>query len=150
TRRIPHETGTDALLQGRIGEQGFCRQVNGSTIPPSWRDAAEVLRGSRGFAVILGDVDAGKSTLCTYLTNVCVDHRLRTSIIDGDVGQADIGPPATTSSSTVPTHSLSLQDLRPERSYFIVDTSPSSVQDKLVSSISYLQHELQKKRETTT
>ena len=130
------------MLQVRIGEHRVCRQVNGSTIPPSWRDAAEVLRVSRGLTVILGDVDAGKSTLCTYLANVCVDHRVPISIINGDVGQADIGPPTTTSSSTVSKHILSLQDLRPERSYFIGDTSPSSVPDKLVKSIAHLKDEL--------
>ncbi|TMH95466.1 hypothetical protein E6H37_05450 [Candidatus Bathyarchaeota archaeon] len=148
-RRIPIETDTDAVLQVRIGEQGVCRQVHGSAIPPSWRDAADVLRGSRGFAVVMGDVDAGKSTLCTYLANVCVDHRVRTSIIDGDVGQADIGPPTTTSSSTVSKHILSLQELRPERSYFIGDTSPSSVPDKLVQSIAHLKDELSTGSETT-
>ncbi len=137
------------MLQASIGEHGVCRQVNGSTIPPSWRDASEVLRHSRGLAVILGDVDAGKSTLCTYLANVCVDHRVRTSIIDGDVGQADIGPPTTTSSSTVSKHILSLQELRPERSYFIGDTSPSSVPDKLVQSIAHLKDELSMGSEIT-
>ena len=148
-RRIPIETGTDAVLQVRTGEQGVCRQVNGSTIPPSWRDAADVLGRSRGFAVILGDADAGKSTLCTYLANTCLDHRVRTSIIDGDVGQADIGPPTTTSSSTVSKHILSLQELRPERSYFIGDTSPASVPDKLVKSIVHLKDELSTGSETT-
>jgi len=137
------------VLQVRTGEQGVCRQVNGSTIPPSWRDAAEVLRHSRGLAVILGDVDGGKSTLCTYLANTCLDHRVQTSIIDGDVGQADIGPPTTTSSSTVSKHIFSLQELRPERSYFIGDTSPSSVPDKLVQSIARLQDELSTGSEIT-
>jgi polynucleotide 5'-hydroxyl-kinase GRC3/NOL9 len=130
------------MLQVRIGAQGVSRQVNGSTIPPSWRDAAEVLRHSRGLAVILGDVDAGKSTLCTYLANTCLDHRVQTSIIDGDVGQADIGPPTTTSSSTVSKHIFTLQELRLETSYFIGDTSPASVPDKLVKSIARLKNEL--------
>ena len=148
-RRIPIETDTDAVLQVRTGEQGVCRQVNGSTIPPSWRDAADVIRHSRGFAVILGDVDAGKSTLCTYLANTCLDHRVRTNIIDGDVGQADIGPPTTTSSSTVSKHILSLQELRPERSFFIGDTNPSSVPDKLVRSISDLKDRISTGSEIT-
>ena len=100
-------------------------------------------------AVILGDVDAGKSTLCTYLANTCHDRRGRTSIIDGDVGQADIGPPTTISSSTVSKHIFSLQDLRPERSYFIGDTSPSSVPDKLVQSIVRLKDELSTGSEIT-
>jgi polynucleotide 5'-hydroxyl-kinase GRC3/NOL9 len=137
------------MLQVRTGEHGECSQVNGSTIPPSWRDAAETLRHSRGFVVILGDVDSGKSTLCTYLANTCIDHNVRTSIIDGDVGQAEIGPPTTTSSSSVSKHIFSLQELRPERSYFIGDISPSLVPDKLVQSIARLKDELSTRSEIT-
>jgi polynucleotide 5'-hydroxyl-kinase GRC3/NOL9 len=137
------------VLQVRIGEHGQYSQVNGSTIPPSWRDAAEALSHSRGFIVILGDVDSGKSTLCTYLANTCTARRVRTSIIDGDVGQAEIGPPTTTSSSTVSKHIFSLQELRPERSYFIGDTSPSSVPDKLIQSIARLKDELSTRSEIT-
>ena len=132
----------EAVFQVRIGEPGSYRQVNGSTIPPSWRAAAEVLGRSRGLTVILGDVDSGKSTLCTYLANTSLDHRVQTSIIDGDIGQADIGPPTTTSSSTVSKHIINLQELRPERSYFIGDTSPSSVPDKLVQSITHLKDKI--------
>jgi polynucleotide 5'-kinase involved in rRNA processing len=132
-----------------MGEAGLCRQVIGSTIPPSWQDAAEVLRRSRGLAVILGDVDAGKSTLCVYIANTCLDYKVRTCIIDGDVGQAHIGPPTTISSSTVSKHILRLQELRPERSYFIGDNSPSSVPDKLVQSITRLKNELSTGNEIT-
>jgi len=148
-RRIPIETDTDAVLQVRIGEHGKCSQVNGSTIPQSWRDAAEALSHSRGFIVILGDVDTGKSTLCTYLANTCTAQRVRTTIIDGDVGQADIGPPTTTSSSTISKRIFSLQELRPERSYFIGDTSPSSAPDKLIRSIAHLKDELSMRSEIT-
>ena len=141
-RRIAIETEMNAVFQIRMGEPCSYRQVNGSTIPPSWRDAADALRHSRGLAVILGDVDSGKSTLCTYLANTCLAHGAQTSIIDGDVGQADIGPPTTTSSSTVTKHIINLQELRPERSYFIGDTSPSSIPDKLVQSITHLKDKI--------
>jgi polynucleotide 5'-hydroxyl-kinase GRC3/NOL9 len=97
--------------------------------------------------VVLGDVDVGKSTLSTYLANICFDHGIRTSVIDGDVGQADIGPPTTTSTSTVSNHVLGLQDLKPERSHFIGDTSPSSVSAKLVESITHLKEEITARRE---
>lgn len=137
----------DASFQVRIRESGTCTRIDGSTIPPSWRDAAKVLRRSRGLAVILGDVDVGKSTLCAYLANTCRDHKVPTSIIDGDVGQADIGPPTTISSSTVYKPIFALQELRPERSYFIGDTSPSSVPDKLVQSIVRLKREPAKRNE---
>ena len=141
-RRIPIETDTEAVFRVRTGEHGVWRQVNGSTIPPSWRNAADALRRSRGFAVILGDVDSGKSTLCAYLANICLDHEVQTCIIDGDVGQADIGPPTTTSSSIVNKLIINLQELRPERSVFVGDTSPSSAPDKLVQSIAHLKNNI--------
>jgi polynucleotide 5'-hydroxyl-kinase GRC3/NOL9 len=141
-RRIPIETDKEAVFQVKLGENGAYKQVNGSTIFPSWREAGDVLKQSRGLVVILGDVDVGKSTLSTYLANMCFDHGIRTSIIDADVGQADIGPATTISSSTVSNHIIGLQDLKPERSYFIGDTSPSSVSDKLVQSITHLRDEV--------
>lgn len=137
------------MFQARIGTTGICREVNGSTVPPSWRRAAEALRRSRGLAVILGDVDAGKSTLCTYLANTCLEDKVRTGIIDGDAGQADIGPPTTTSSSTLSRHIFNLQELTPERSYFIGDTSPSLIPDKLTRSIARLKDELLTRCDTT-
>ena len=137
------------MFEVRIGVAGSYRQVNGSTIPPSWRDAADVLVRTRGLAVILGDVDSGKSTLSTFLANTCLNHRVQTSVIDGDVGQADIGPPTTTSSSTVNKHIVNLQELRPERSYFVGDTSPSSIPDKLVQSITHLKDKIPTRSEIT-
>jgi len=137
------------VFEVRIGVAGSYRQVSGSTIPPSWRDAAGVLVRTRGLAVILGDVDSGKSTLSTFLANTCLDHRVQTSVIDGDVGQADIGPPTTTSSSTVNKHIVNLQELRPERSYFVGDTSPSSIPDKLVQSITHLKDKIPTRSEIT-
>ena len=134
------------MFHVKTGQKGDYKQVDGSTISPSWREASDLLRQSRGLAVILGDVGVGKSTLSTYLANVCFDHGIQTSIIDGDIGQTDIGPPTTTSSSTVSNHILSLQDLRPERSHFIGDTSPSSVTAKLVQSITHLKDEISRGR----
>lgn len=135
------------MFHVRLGENGSYKQVNGSTISPSWREAGDLLKQSQGVAVVLGDVDVGKSTLSTYLANVCFAHGVQTSIIDGDVGQADIGPPTTTSSSTVSNHILSLQDLRPERSHFIGDTSPSHVSAKLIQSITHLKDEISPRSE---
>lgn len=110
----------------------------GSTIPFSWHEAAETLKQTRGVAVILGDADAGKSTLCTYLANRCFRSGIMTRILDADVGQADIGPPTTTSSSTVSHNIFSLRELKPEKAHFIGATSPSSVEEKHIQSIQRL------------
>lgn len=140
-RRVPIETDSSALVEARIGENGACRQVWGSTIPPSWQRGAETLRQTRGVVVVLGDVDSGKSTLCTYLANTCVQSGIQVRVIDGDIGQADIGPPTTISSATVSKNIFNLHELGPKRSYFIGDTSPSSVPGKHIQSIVNLKQE---------
>jgi len=149
SRRVPIETSSKAILQIRLGRGGGYRQTSGSTVPPSWQQAARTLAISKGLAIILGDVDSGKSTLCTYLANTCLEHGIRTSVIDGDIGQADIGPPTTASSSTVSKNILNLQELRPEKSYFVGHTSPTFVSDKLVRSMINLKENLPEKNELT-
>ena len=148
-RRIPIETDNEAVFYFQVGENSAYKQVNGSTIPTSWREAGDILGQSRGLAIVLGDVDVGKSTLCTYLANLCFGHGIGTSIIDGDVGQADIGPPTTISSSTVFNHILGIQNLKPERSYFIGDTSPSFVPAKLVHLVTHLKDEIMARSQVT-
>ena len=65
-----------------------------------------------------------------------------TRIIDADVGQADIGPPTTTSRSTVSGNVFSLRELKPEKAYFIGATSPSSVEEKHIQSIRRLSQDI--------
>lgn len=130
-RQLPIETGKGASIEVELGPGGNCKEVEGSTIPSNWREASQITRQSRGVVTILGDVDSGKSTLCTFLANECFKHGVKSSIIDADIGQADIGPPATISLSSLRQHIFGLQDLSPETSLFMGDTSPSSISAKL-------------------
>jgi polynucleotide 5'-hydroxyl-kinase GRC3/NOL9 len=131
-RQIPVETRTEMGLVVRLGHGSSYTVVEESTIPTGWREASQVIQQSPGSVVILGDVDSGKSSLCTLLANECVDHGLKVAVIDGDVGQADIGPPTTISASKLDGYIFSLQDLTSYTSLFMGDTSPSSVSDKLL------------------
>jgi polynucleotide 5'-hydroxyl-kinase GRC3/NOL9 len=131
-----------AVFAIKLRPGGSWREVHESTIPTGWTEAAHVLQRQQGVAVIIGDVDSGKSSLCTFLANMCVQDGLRVAVIDADVGQADIGPPATVSSSRVSEPILSLQELRQETAFFVGDTSPSSVPDKLIRSLVRLKEDL--------
>jgi len=83
--------------------------------------------------MIIGGTDVGKSTLSTYLTNTLLTEKDSPTIVDGDVGQADIGPP-TTISRVVPTAPItSLVDLKPDAMLFIGHITPSPVEAKLIS-----------------
>jgi polynucleotide 5'-kinase involved in rRNA processing len=54
-------------------------------------------------------------------------------VVDADVGQADIGPPTTISSARVEAPIIGLHKVAKNLSFFIGDTSPSSVPDKVVT-----------------
>ena len=45
--------------------------------------------------LLLGKIDSGKSSYCTYLVNKLVDGKCRVALLDGDLGQSDIGPSGT-------------------------------------------------------
>ncbi len=131
-RQVPLFSPESSLLEIKLGSGGSWREVGESTIPAGWSEASQILRQSPGVTVIIGDVDSGKSSLCTFLANECFNQGMKVAVVDADVGQADIGPPTTISVSYVHKPILALQDLRPEVSFFIGDTSPSSVPAKLI------------------
>lgn len=58
-------------------------------LPDDWLAAAEALRGRQRIAV-LGPNGAGKSTFCHWLAD-----GLAAQLLDADVGQQSLGPPAT-------------------------------------------------------
>jgi polynucleotide 5'-hydroxyl-kinase GRC3/NOL9 len=64
-------------------------------IPPEWAAAAEhVHRSEVRRIVVLGARDAGKSTFCRFLTEISMRSGRSTALLDTDVGQKTIGPPA--------------------------------------------------------
>ncbi len=131
-----------SFLEIKLGPGSAWKEVQGSTIPTSWREASQILHQSPGVTVIIGEVDSGKSSLCTFLANEGIKQGMKVAVIDADVGQADIGPPTTISSSHLQEPILGLQDLKPQTSYFIGDTSPSSVPEKLIHSLVRLEKDL--------
>ena len=45
--------------------------------------------------IVIGASDAGKSTLVAALASALVSRGARVAVVDGDVGQSEIGPPTT-------------------------------------------------------
>ncbi len=133
TRQEPIFATDNTILEIRQGSGSSWTLVQESTVPVAWNEAAQVLERQRGVCVIIGEVDSGKSSLCTFLANKCLESTGKVGVVDADVGQADIGPPTTISSSVVQAPILGLHKARPEISFFVGDTSPSIVPDKVVT-----------------
>jgi len=62
-------------------------------IPPAWERIT--LSALRGTLLVVGAPDTGKSTFARYLyRRLCACHE-QVAFVDGDVGQATLGPPTT-------------------------------------------------------
>ena len=65
------------------------------TAPEEWHDLLNVLKEEKGISILLGATDTGKSTLANFLTfNLC-QQGLKVALVDADIGQSFLGPPAT-------------------------------------------------------
>ena len=62
-------------------------------IPAAWRHSAErIACGGFRRVLVLGASDRGKSTFCSWLCSV-VERRI--ALVDADIGQKEVGPPAS-------------------------------------------------------
>ena len=65
-------------------------------VPQAWREtAATILRDRPRVILVLGGGDAGKSSFCRFLLAELLAAGHRVAVVDSDLGQKDIGPPAT-------------------------------------------------------
>jgi polynucleotide 5'-hydroxyl-kinase GRC3/NOL9 len=95
------------------------RQID---IPASWAwSAAEIAQRRWRKVLVIGAVDRGKSTYCGFLSRYLLAAGWRVAIVDADVGQKDIGPPATI---TLGYPDTSLAQVQPAALYFVGAVSP--------------------------
>jgi len=66
---------------------------DGIHIPPAWERIT--LSALTGTVLVLGAPDTGKSTFARYLYRRLCSFHERVAFVDGDVGQATLGPPTT-------------------------------------------------------
>jgi len=92
---------------------------------------------SKGYekVVLVGGVDAGKSTLAILVSNLALEKNLRPAVIDGDVGQADIGPPGFITLSYPDQQVVWMRELKPKMMRFIGDIKPQHRVDQIIHAI---------------
>jgi polynucleotide 5'-hydroxyl-kinase GRC3/NOL9 len=74
--------------------------------------------------MVLGGPDTGKSTLCRYLVFQAYLKGHQAALVDLDLGQSHLGPPATLGLGLFPPRRPGDDALHPEGLYFIGRTSP--------------------------
>jgi polynucleotide 5'-hydroxyl-kinase GRC3/NOL9 len=89
-----------------------------------WEDAARLFLDRGGTVMVLGAPDTGKSTLSRYLVYKTFAAGLPGALVDLDLGQSHLGPPATLGMALFPPRLPGDNTLFPESLYFIGQTSP--------------------------
>lgn len=65
-------------------------------VPAAWQRSAERIVGAGWRRIlVVGATDRGKSSYCRFLVNALLREGRTVSFVDADIGQKDIGPPAT-------------------------------------------------------
>ena len=135
-KQLSIESEDVAEIELALSRTGEIMEMDGSCVPKSWRKLVDILTNiDKGIVMIIGPSDVGKSTLCTYVMNVLINRRRHVRVLDADIGQAEIGPPTTISTSTPTRPSPTLAHLEPERMYFVGHNTPSFVQSRVLEGI---------------
>ena len=125
-KRLPFEAVTDATFELTMGEASAFLETDGPATPDSWRRAVDDILELTGSisVIVLGGVDSGKTSFCTYLANRAIDSSRKVSLIDGDLGQSDISSPATIGLARLEEPVVDLFEVEADSIVFVGATSP--------------------------
>ena len=142
-KRTPFDALRNSRVELTLGDSASYSEIEGSSIPSSWREAVNEILSSRKHKIILvlGGVDCGKTSFCTYLVNSALKSRQTVGLIDGDLGQSDIGPPGTVSLSLLRQSFIDPFRLTPRSLVFIGVTSPSGKVGPVLDALETLKEE---------
>jgi len=141
-KRIPFGVSKKATFDLMLGEGASVEEIDGDTVPPSWEKASrETLSLRKPVTVmVMGGVDSGKTSFCTYLANEALRKIFKTGIIDADLGQSDVGPPSTIGFNRITAPVRDLFEIKAENAYFVGLTSPSGAVDKVIEGLTELKN----------
>jgi polynucleotide 5'-hydroxyl-kinase GRC3/NOL9 len=144
-KRLPFAVLETTNFDISLGENASSEEIEGNTIPQSWIESSDMLSAFHkkpAIAMVLGKVDSGKTSFCTYLMNRLINEKQKVAILDGDLGQSDIGPPCTVAYVFVSKPVTDLCGLKAENAFFVGATSPSKALNKAIKGITLLKAEI--------
>jgi len=143
-KQLPFAVEEPTTFDVSLGEGAGMEEVDGNTVPPSWSKAYEELsniQAKPATILVLGTIDSGKTSFCTFLINKLTEAKQKIAILDGDLGQSDIGPPCTVAYTIVSKPLTDLFNLEAKNAFFVGVTSPSSAVEKAVEGLASLKKE---------
>jgi len=123
-KAVTVEALTDLRLEVHGGLEAKLEKSE-KTVPEEWLSVVEELAKGRGTVMLVGHVDSGKTFMATYIANKLVDEGFKVAVVDSDVGQSSIGPPATIGMAVMEKPEPFLNELKMEAGYFVGSTTPT-------------------------
>jgi len=141
-KRLPFEVNEKAIFELKLGENASVEEAEGTTIPSSWENASKEIaaHGKPVTVMVMGGVDSGKTSFCAYLANRALKENWKAAVIDGDLGQSDIGPSSTVGFSHVTKPIKDLFEMEVESACFIGVTTPSLAVSKVIEELETLKN----------
>jgi polynucleotide 5'-hydroxyl-kinase GRC3/NOL9 len=101
-----------------------------------------ILNTNRKRIIIIGSSDTGKSTLTLYLANKLISEGYKPLIIDSDIGQGELAPPACIGAKILTKQTIDLAKSNPNRINFIGNIQPIGYELRIINCIKKIYNRL--------
>ncbi len=133
----------ETVISVSLGDGGSVEEpAPGEEVVDLWEEASlkiiDYCKNSKCVTVVVGPVESGKSSYTCMLSNLLLAQGIPVTVIDADIGQADIGLPGFIAMSSPSKPLLWLRDLRAEKLYFVGSITPSIYMHRVISGIGKL------------
>jgi polynucleotide 5'-hydroxyl-kinase GRC3/NOL9 len=148
-RRKPFYATEALTLQVLLGANAAVKEVEGCTVPEAWNKPLEFIKNlqlKQVIIMIMGASDAGKSSYSTYLLNKLLETKHKVGVLDGDLGQSDLGSPGTVGYTIAEKQVTELSNLHMQNGFFVGVTSPVGALKQTVQALGAMMKELQEKQ----
>jgi polynucleotide 5'-hydroxyl-kinase GRC3/NOL9 len=132
---LPFEPGAGCTLDVQ-GESWAADPKSAGT--SMWEQPAGRALFKDATVMIAGATDTGKSTFATYLANLALVQSFTVSVIDGDIGQGDLAPPAALGAAIVKNQTADLRDIRVDLFEFVGTMTPAGSESMIARKLKSL------------
>jgi polynucleotide 5'-hydroxyl-kinase GRC3/NOL9 len=126
----PVERSSQAVLLGRrngssskeasdLTQKTVSGPMSRLEVPETWEVLQQEVASGPHHVLVIGGTDVGKTTFCHWLAERLAARGRETWLIDADIGQSRIGPPATVGCARIASPAP-----RTEMAFFVGDVSP--------------------------
>lgn len=139
----------DSSLDIVLGEGSSVEKISGDDpFAERYATAELILTASPRKIVVVGGTDAGKTSFTTILSNLSLTKGSRPAVVDGDMGQANIGPPGFISLGFPETFVYWNTEIPPFKMRFVGEIKPHGAMGLAISYMSELVEDALRKSAT--